>query len=141
MNKKGFTLIELIIAVAIIGIIAAFAFPSYDAYVVRSKRADGMAGLMNAMNAMERYRATNMGYTGATAGNTFSAIIPADGGTPYYNISLSNVGATTYTLTATPQNSMAGKDGPLTITHAGVKTWTDKSGSLHNCWPESGSSC
>jgi type IV pilus assembly protein PilE len=141
MNKKGFTLVELMIVIAIIGVVAAFAYPSYEAYVVRSKRTDGMAALMNAMNAMERYRATNMSYVGAAADVTFESSVPADGGTPYYDISLSNVGATTYTLTATPQNSMAGKDGPLTITQAGIKTWTDENGSTQNCWPESSSSC
>ncbi len=139
MKPRGFTLIELMVVVAILGIIAAFAIPSYDRYVVRSKRADGMSALLNAMNAMERHRAVNFGYQGAAVGTTFMQNVPAND--PYYQLSLDQLTATSYRITATPINSMAGRDGPLTINHQGVRTWTDESGNLNSCWPESGSSC
>lgn len=140
-NKKqrAFTLIEVMITVVIVSIIAAIAYPSYQSYVVKAKRADGMGALLNATSAMERFGAARNTYATAVAGTTFVQDVPAND--PYYRLSLSNLGRSTYTITATPINSMAGKDGPLTITHAGVKTWTDKNGNTSNCWPESGSSC
>ncbi len=140
MNKKGFTLIEVIIVAAIIGIIAAVAIPNYDRYVVRSKRADGMGALLTAVNAMERFRGANNTYVGATAGGTFAAQVPPTG-TAYYNVALSNLTATTYTITATPTGSMAGKEGALVLQHNGIRRWTDKNGTAHNCWPESGDDC
>ncbi len=135
MKVKGFTLIELMIVVAIMGIVAAIAYPSYNNYVIRSKRADGMGALMNAVNAMERFRAANLTYVGASAGTHFADTYPSDGES-YYQLSVSGLTRTTYTLTATPINTMAGKDTPLTINQAGQKTWNGK-----NCWPESGSDC
>ncbi|PWK50919.1 type IV pilin protein [Pleionea mediterranea] len=141
MKKSGFTLVELMIVVAIIGLVAAIAYPSYEAYIVRSKRADGMAAMLNAVSAMERHRAVNMRYTGAAADTTFEKDIPVGEANPYYELSLGTVTASTYIIRATPQNSMTGKDGALSINQAGVKTWTDKNGNTSNCWPESGNSC
>ncbi|MEE4245593.1 MAG: type IV pilin protein [Kangiellaceae bacterium] len=142
-NSKGFTLIELVVVVAIIGIIAAFAIPSYSDYIERSKRADAMGAMMNAFNAMERHRAVNMSYNGAVVGTTFNPNVPADAALVdvYYTIAISNLSATTYTLTATPQGTMAGRDGSLVITHTGLKTWTDAGGTVRNCWPEAGGTC
>ncbi|MCO7222868.1 type IV pilin protein [Pleionea sp. CnH1-48] len=141
MKAKGFTLVEVMVVLAIIGIIAAIANSSYSESIAKSKRSDGMGALMNAANAMERHRAANYKYSGAVAGTTFTATVPADGGRPYYNITISNLSDTEYTLTATAVNSMADYDGSLTLTNTGVKTWVDKKGTTHNCWPESGASC
>lgn len=138
---KGFTLVELMIVIAILGVILLFAVPSYNDYVVRSKRADGMSQVLNAASTMERFRAANMTYDGAAVGTTIAAQIPPNDNNPYYNVALSNLGRTTYTITATPINSMAGQDGPLTIDQAGRRTWTDKDGVVHNCWPKSGGTC
>lgn len=136
---KGFTLIEVMIVVAILGIIAAIAIPAYDRYIVRTKRADGMAALLNAANAMERHRAVNFGYQGAAVGTTFEGNVPAID--PYYQLSIDQLTATTYRITATPINSMLGRDGILRINHQGIRYWEDKDGNPNNCWPESGDSC
>lgn len=62
---KGFTLIELMIVVAIIGIISAIAYPSYDKYMKRSRRADAKVGLSNIVDREERYYLQNNTYTTA----------------------------------------------------------------------------
>ena len=61
-NKKGFTLIELMIVVAVIGILASIAYPSYTEYVLRAKRGDAKAGLLAVQLAQEKYRANNTTY-------------------------------------------------------------------------------
>ena len=133
--KSGFTLVELIVVVAIIGILSAIAYPSYTQYVVRSKRADAMGALMNAAQSMERYRSNNYNYNVANLSDVFATQVPVEGGTAYYNLTMVN-DATSYTITATPTGSMAGQDGPLTLDNTGARTWDG-----NNCWPEGGNDC
>ncbi len=132
---KGFTLVELMIVVAIVGIIASIAYPSYDEYITRSKRGDAMSALMLASQAMERYRSNPpYSYDVPALSDIFATQVPVEGGTAYYTLSLTS-DANSYTLTATPTGSMSGKK-VLTLTNTGARTWGGDS-----CWPESGSSC
>lgn len=62
MKQQGFTLIELMIAVVIVGILAAIAYPSYTEYVLKSNRAEGKAHLLEAMQAQERHYSQTMSY-------------------------------------------------------------------------------
>lgn len=133
-KNKGFTLLEVMIVVAIVAILAAIAIPSYSNYVIRTKRGDAMAALMSAVESVERQKASNnFSYAGASL--PFNRV-PTDGGATYYNITLSNLTATTYTITASPTGSQPTSDGSLSINQSGAKTWGSKT-----CWPESGSSC
>jgi type IV pilus assembly protein PilE len=119
----GFTLIELMIVVAVIGILAAIGYPSYQCYVDRSQRSSAVAVMMEGSQFMERFFTTNTQYAQDTAGQPVSATYPASllvsprEGTAKWNLALSNVTATTYTLTATPivASSCTPACGSLTI--------------------------
>lgn len=137
MNKKmrGFTLIEVMIVVVIIGILAAIAYPSYQEHVRKSKRADAQASLMELSQFMERYYSANGKYrTAANAAPTLPfASTPRSGGAANYNLALSAISDFGYTLTATPAGSMAGDScGNLTLTHTGVKG--SSAGNAADCW-------
>ncbi|WP_278438976.1 type IV pilin protein [Pseudomonas oryzihabitans] len=127
-RQIGFTLIELMIVVAIVGILAAIAYPSYTEHVRRGNRADAQASLMELAQLMER-NFTRLGrYTTDTAGTAAPTLpfttSPKDGGRAIYDLSLSAITATTYTLQAAPRagGSMAGdRCGSLTLTNTGLK--------------------
>jgi len=132
----GFTLIELMIVVAIIGILAALAVPAYGDYVRRSKITEAISGLSDIRVKMEQYYQDNRGYTGACTGTTL--VTPALVIAPNSNFNFTcnpDPDATTYTAIATGKNTMAGFI--YTINQANTKTstitgpWTASS---TQCW-------
>ena len=124
-SQRGFTLLELMIVVAVVAILAAVAYPSYLDSVRKSRRADGQAALANAQIAQQKLRsscrffagtlgvADNCDATAAASTIRLSATSP-DG---WYSIAVSNASATGYTITATGQNDQVNdKAGGVTCT-------------------------
>ena len=107
-NDKGFSLIELMIVVAIIGVIGAIALPSYDSYMLKSRRADAKVGLSKVADKQERYYLQNNIYAANTSLLGLSNPWVTDEG--YYEITVdAGADASGFTLSAT-----AVADGPQT---------------------------
>lgn len=97
---RGFTLIEVMVVVAIVGILAAIAYPSYLDYVLQSRRADGFDAIVRIQLAQEKYRANNTTY------GTLAQIGLGSGSSEgHYTLAVSGNTATGYTVTATPVKS------------------------------------
>lgn len=113
-QAKGFTLIEVMIVVVIVGILAAIAFPAYSDYVRKTHRADAKAKMLELAQEMERCYIQSSAYTGCGAAENIDR----------YEITL-DVGANSYTITATP-NTVGGQDqdacGTMTYNHLGLGT-------------------
>ncbi len=136
---RGFTLIELMIVVAIMAILATLALYNYNRYGFRARRADGHEILLRVASAEERYFTNFNTYTTdlidpPTAGLGFTTATSEDG---YYTVTvvLANGGAS-YTLTATPQLGQANDScGALSISDTGVKLPTGTGpGNNGKCW-------
>jgi type IV pilus assembly protein PilE len=154
-RARGFTLIELMVVVVVLGILAAVAVPNYTAYVTRSKRTGAKTVLLDAANALERNFTTNGCYNRTSvadcqaqsgAAPAVAAVAPAEGRASYavtVDFSASATGQA-FTLTATPCGTAgtcpAGSDtftdaecGNLTLTQTGARGITG-TGTVANCW-------
>ena len=103
-RRRGFTLIELMVAVAMLGILAAIAYPSLTSMIKRSRRADAMAGLTAVVQAQERYRSNHPTYSDSVG----TLITNANAIYKYYDLALtageSGTFVAGYTVTATPKS-------------------------------------
>ncbi|MBI1904768.1 MAG: type IV pilin protein [Rhodocyclales bacterium] len=124
-NKRGFTLIEVMIVVAIVSILVGIAYPSYVEHIQRSRRSECTTVMVSVANMLERRYSTTAPATYVAAPPIPAALTACPsqgGGGVYYNIAPTVLTATTFTIQATPTISQAGdKCGSLTLTHAGVK--------------------
>ncbi|MCH7335854.1 prepilin-type N-terminal cleavage/methylation domain-containing protein [Acinetobacter sp. NIPH 2699] len=127
-KTQGFTLIELMIVVAIIGILAAIAYPSYQEHVRKTKRTDAQADMIELASRLQRYKIANFTFLkpdGTAIGLAevgHSGILPQSGGGTLYNLALSNVTAGTWTLTAISTGGQL-DDGDIVLNHRGERCW------------------
>ncbi|WP_028079480.1 type IV pilin protein [Solimonas soli] len=127
-GQAGFSLIELMIVVLIVGILARIAYPSYVKSVTKTKRRAAEACLSNYATYMERFYATNLRYDQDLAGTAISLPTLDCAGTQNtgkdYGYSLSTVAASSYTLQAVPTGKQAIRDtqcGTLTLNQTGTR--------------------
>jgi type IV pilus assembly protein PilE len=138
---SGFSLIELMIAVAIVAILAAIAYPSYIEQVRKSRRAEGKSVLLQAAQWMERYYTENNRYDDKGQEDTQKGLpftkAPIEG-TAYYDITLAAVARNTFTLNAAPTSGTdqtKDKCQTLTLTNTGLKDVTGSpTMTKEDCW-------
>jgi len=143
-EQRGFTLIELMIAVAIIGILLRLAFPAYQNSVMKSRRADAKTALLDLAQREERYMATTNTYTtsapalGYAAGTTITSGSPMtvqNGSASFYTLEVATSGAT-FTATARPTGPQLAKDtqcANFIIDNTGRQTISG-TGNATDCW-------
>jgi|JI10StandDraft_1071094.scaffolds.fasta_scaffold695869_1 type IV pilus assembly protein PilE len=132
-SAAGFTLIEMMITVAILGILVAVGYPSYMGQLAKGRRADARAALVDLAQRMERYYTERSTYATATLGGT--GIYPSTSPQGYYTMSITNKTATTFTVQATPTGSQASDAcGNLTYDQAGVKGNNGGTMTATQCW-------
>lgn len=143
-SRNGFTLMEVMTTVAIVGVLAAIAIPSYMDYVNQANRSDVKNVLLEDAQFMERNYTESFRYDKNSQGNDITgSSLPGQQspktGTALYNISLptSSLGQTTYTLVATPVvGGRMGNDacGTFSITQDGTKNVVNGTKTLDECW-------
>ncbi len=126
-HQKGFSLIELMIVLAVVAILAAIAYPSYQDQMNKSRRTDGQAFLLEMATLMEHYYTENNSYAGATVTNIGGGGTSREG---YYAVTITNLSGSTWTLNAAPIGAQATDTcGTLTLTHTNIKGPTPDT-----CW-------
>ena len=126
-HKKGFTLIELMVTVAVVAILAAIAYPSYTQYVIRGNRASAKAAMMDIANRQQQFLMSNRAYADTATLTAAGYALDADVAKNYGWTVVVNNAATPpiFTITFNPSGAQS-SDGPLTLNSRGEKTPADK---------------
>lgn len=130
----GFTMIEMMLVILVIGVMAAFAYPSYTNFVLRGNRVDARELLQRIAAGQERFYTNRNTYTDQISGSTGLAL-PTISEKGYYTVTAELAdGGQSYTLTATPQGrQLNDKCGNLTLSNVGAKGYTGDE-SNGSCW-------
>lgn len=123
-TSSGFTLIELMIAVAIVAILAAIAYPSFADQMRKSRRAEAMASIQDGQLRLERWRVDHASFAG-------SGLVIAD--TTHYKFEIDTATPSKYSIKATPQGGQA-KDSCGTLTLGRDGNAVTKTPTTGNCW-------
>ena len=129
-KQHGFTLIELVIIVTVVGILAAIAIPAYTDYVVRARRADAQSVMFDLQQKQEKWRANHSTYGNLQADGSIGTATAATYSTTYYNYTITFASGI-YTINAAARGSQASKDSsctPMTLNQSGSKT------PVTGCW-------
>ena len=121
-EQRGFSLIELMIVIVIIGVLAAIALPNYQAYLMKSARAAAQAQMMDIANREQQFLLANRAYVSKTALETSGFALEDKVSSRYsYAITVGTGAVPSFTITFTPIGAQVG-DGILTLTNDGTKT-------------------
>ncbi len=131
-RTRGVTLIELVIAIAVVAILAAIAFPSYQEQMRKTRRADGKAELMETAQQLERCYTRFSRYNDGNCG----VALPSNSSEGYYVVSATAITASAFTLDATPQADQANDAscGVLRLTSTGLQGSQGQSTDANECW-------
>lgn len=125
-KKRGFTLIELMITVAIVAILAAIAYPSYQQYVLRGNRGAAQGAMMEIASRQQQFLLANRAYASKSELETSGYALPSDVSSRYdYDVTLGTGTLPTFTITFTAKGAQV-DDGNLTLNSEGVRTPVDK---------------
>lgn len=118
----GYSLIEVLVVVAIIGVIASIAYPSYRDYVASSHRTQAVADLMACSLALERFHSNSFTYAGADDGEGICPSQSPRQGEARYTISYESLTQTDFTIRATPVGGACGSGDCIELTAGGDRT-------------------
>ncbi|MDR1647008.1 MAG: prepilin-type N-terminal cleavage/methylation domain-containing protein [Zoogloeaceae bacterium] len=141
LRQNGFSLMELMITIVIIGILTAFAYPSYQEHLRKTRRAECQGVMTSAATALERRRAVRGTYAPAAPSDPalpteFQTCPRTTSGTIYYTVALTMPPTSaSFTLTATAQGAQANdKCKNLTLTDTGIKGMSASGVPIEDCW-------